>query len=306
VTPRVTVLTATYNQAAFVRTCVESVLSQTMPDWEMVAVDDGSTDGTPDAVRAFRDPRIRVLGLEHAGIERLHDRYNRALEEAACPLVAVLEGDDAWPREKLEIQVARMERDDAVVSFGACDIRDRAGRILSRQRPLLERANGRRMAELLLTHSSAMPFSPTVIVRAAALRSLGGFRQTPYLPLVDFPTWLELTRLGDFRGHPEVLGFYRFYADSVSNRRRRDVIDGLRRYSLEFLARHPDLRALRRRVDGLHAYATALHDLENGRGARAFRGLAAAARLASPAMRVRAVGRILQGIVERGRILSRV
>ena len=113
-TPRVTVLTATYNQAAFVRTCLESVLAQTMADWEMIVVDDGSDDGTPDLVRACRDPRVRVLGLDHAGIGRLSDRYNQALERAAGPLVAVLEGDDWWPREKLAAQVPRLEREGAV------------------------------------------------------------------------------------------------------------------------------------------------------------------------------------------------
>jgi glycosyltransferase involved in cell wall biosynthesis len=311
VKPRVTVLTATYNQAATVRTCVESVLAQTMPDWEMVVVDDGSTDGTPDVARAGADPRVRVLALEHAGIGRLHDRYNRALALAAGPLVAVLEGDDWWPPDKLAVQGPALEREGgAVLSFGGCDLYDGAGRFLARHRPpgsLRGRIPGVRMARLLMTHSSAMPFSPTVIVRAEAVRSIGGFRQAPGLPLVDFTTWLELTRAGDFLGSAELLGCYRFYPESVSNRRRAEVIEGVRRYSLEFAQRHAEHRGARRQIEGLHAYAEALRDLGGGRSARGFRGLARALRTASAPMKARAFFRAAQAILlGGGKIRSRV
>src|SRR5688500_377534 len=95
--PLVTIVTPAYNQKRYIAECVESVLAQTYPHWEQIVVDDGSTDGTPEIVESYRDPRIRCIRLPHRGLAALGESYNTALAAARGELVAILEGDDLWP-----------------------------------------------------------------------------------------------------------------------------------------------------------------------------------------------------------------
>jgi glycosyltransferase involved in cell wall biosynthesis len=89
----------TYNHARFVSEAVDSVLAQTYEAWELVVVDDGSTDGTVDALRDYEDPRIRVVERDHRGLAGLGAAYRTAVESSSAPLVAILEGDDRWPQD---------------------------------------------------------------------------------------------------------------------------------------------------------------------------------------------------------------
>ena len=102
--PVVTAIMPTYNHAAFIGQAIESVLAQTFEAWELVVVDDGSADGTPDLARRYRDDRIRVVARDHGGLHRLGEAYRAALEASTAPLVAILEGDDTWPADKLARQ----------------------------------------------------------------------------------------------------------------------------------------------------------------------------------------------------------
>ena len=117
--PIVTAIMPTYNHAAFIGQAVESILAQTFGAWELVVVDDGSTDGTPDIARGYRDPRIRVITRDHGGLYRLGDLYGAALEWSTAPLLAILEGDDTWPPGKLALQVPDFDDPGVVLSYGA-------------------------------------------------------------------------------------------------------------------------------------------------------------------------------------------
>jgi len=101
----VSVLSPTYQHAAFIGDCIRSVLAQTVQDWEMMIVDDGSEDGTPDIAESFHDPRIVVLRRQHGGVAGLGRAYALAVASSGSPLVAILEGDDTWPPTKLEDQL---------------------------------------------------------------------------------------------------------------------------------------------------------------------------------------------------------
>lgn len=101
---RVSVLIPTYNRARFLPDAIGSVLDQTFRDFELIVVDDGSTDGTEELVRRF--PEVRYVRQEHAGISAAR---NRALAEAGGGLITWLDSDDVWSREKLEKQVAYLD-----------------------------------------------------------------------------------------------------------------------------------------------------------------------------------------------------
>ncbi len=98
-TPLVTVVIPAYNHARFVGEAVESVLRQTVNDWEMIVVDDGSTDGTADVVQHCKDHRLRFLRQPHAGA---HAALNRGISEAKGVWIAFLNSDDRFLPHKLE------------------------------------------------------------------------------------------------------------------------------------------------------------------------------------------------------------
>jgi glycosyltransferase involved in cell wall biosynthesis len=97
--PAVTVVMPLYNKEAEVRRAVESVLSQTIQDFELIIVNDGSTDNGPEIVRNINDPRIRLLDQENAGVSAAR---NRGIEEARSDLIAFLDADDEWKSSFLE------------------------------------------------------------------------------------------------------------------------------------------------------------------------------------------------------------
>jgi len=114
--PSVSVLLAAHNSSAFIREAVESVLEQTHEDFELIAVDDGSTDETGEILESYRDPRIKVIRQENRGVSGAR---NRGLDEASAPIVTFLDGDDYWPKDRLERDVLLMESEpDLGVVFG--------------------------------------------------------------------------------------------------------------------------------------------------------------------------------------------
>lgn len=105
--PRVSVVMTSYNHEVWVAEAVGSVLAQTMPDFELVVVDDASRDATPEVVAGFQDARIRLhqLPQNRGGAAAL----NFAIEQASADLVAVINSDDAWEPLKLERQLALLD-----------------------------------------------------------------------------------------------------------------------------------------------------------------------------------------------------
>jgi glycosyltransferase involved in cell wall biosynthesis len=133
--PAVSVVMPVYNEAAFVGAAVESVLRQTMTDLELVIVDNGSTDATPEVLGRIRDPRVRVfrnernLGSAAAG--------NRAVRESKAPLIARMDADDIALPHRLEIQIAALRAQPQLALLGAqaCHVDVHGRRLLRKIAP---------------------------------------------------------------------------------------------------------------------------------------------------------------------------
>lgn len=104
-TPEVSVVIPAYNAAATVQQAIGSVLAQSFADFEILVVDDGSTDDTAAAVRAVNDPRVRLLAQPNAGAAAAR---NAGIASAIGEWVAFLDADDLWLPNKLELQLSRM------------------------------------------------------------------------------------------------------------------------------------------------------------------------------------------------------
>ncbi len=230
--PLVTVVTPTYQHSRFIDACIRSVRAQTFEDWEMIVVDDGSTDGTPDAAESFADPRITVVRRAHEGLSGLGRAYGAALARSTAPLVAILEGDDTWPPTKLAEQIALFDDADVVLSYGPAGLIDARGCVYARywRPPTGPAARNDPIGSILpaLARGNFL-VSPTVMVRRAALDRIGGFVQPEGIPYVDHPTWLKLAAIGTFAASRSVLGYWRRHAQQYTTRGlEEDAPDGAR------------------------------------------------------------------------------
>ena len=169
--PRVSVVIPTHNRAESLPRAVGSVLAQTWTDFELLVVDDHSTDGTPAVVARFADGRIRPF--RHERNRGQSKALNTGIEHARGEHVAFLDDDDEWRPGKLAAQVALLDAAPPEVGLVYC------------WREELDEATGRRIGTTRLTlrgdifeHVLALhlPVSPSSwLVRRSAARSVGGF-----------------------------------------------------------------------------------------------------------------------------------
>ncbi len=121
--PLVSVITPTFNHERYIGPCIESVLKQTYQNWEQIIIDDGSADATAEMVHGFADRRIRYVHQQNRGAFQLAHTYNRALNLAKGEFIAILEGDDFWPQNKLSTLVAPLVVPEIVLAYGeAADV----------------------------------------------------------------------------------------------------------------------------------------------------------------------------------------
>lgn len=203
--PTVSVILASYNHAPFVAEAVQSVLDQTLREIELIVVDDGSTDGTPDIVSRIDDPRIRLIRLTP---NRAYHPRNTALDVASGEYLAFQNSDDVWAPDKLAQQLAVMESQPKLEAcFTGVQIIDGSGRdcrftwanklfTVSNQNSsgwLRQFFNGRNTLAL-----------PSAMVRTASVRKLGGFRGS-LVQLSDLDLWVRLAATGEFHILPAPL-----------------------------------------------------------------------------------------------------
>jgi glycosyltransferase involved in cell wall biosynthesis len=209
--PAVSVVTATYNYGQYIGSAVESVLRQTISAFELIVIDDGSTDGTKDVLRPFlADPRVRYLCAGHQGQA---SSKNRGVELARAPLVAFLDADDLWLPAKLERQMELFSADpDLGVVYGRRLLIDAQGCQLAYEQPELHRGA---VLERLF-QNNFICFSSSV-VRRDVFKEVGGF-DTSLALAVDYDFWLRVATRYRFDYVNEPLVKYRTGHASLSRR----------------------------------------------------------------------------------------
>ncbi len=103
----VSVIIPTFNRAHVLGRAIQSVLAQRYPHWELLVVDDGSTDATRLQVEGLSDPRIRYISIEHSGVSAAR---NAGISRARYPWVTFLDSDDYWLPKKLERELAELQK----------------------------------------------------------------------------------------------------------------------------------------------------------------------------------------------------
>tara|TARA_R100000687_G_scaffold70255_1_gene59839 strand:- start:893 stop:1765 length:873 start_codon:yes stop_codon:yes gene_type:complete len=229
----ISVITPTYNRARFLPAAVASVLSQTFGDFELIIVDDGSEDNTPDVLKPFlADRRVRYVYQENQG--QSHAR-NLALKQATGDFIAFLDSDDVWARDKLEKQLAvfRANSEVDIVHGDEATINEQ-GSVVSLQN--MRRYSGRITRYLLADNSVSIT---TALVRRRCFDEMGGF-DTSVGVADDYELWLRFSARYCYQYEPGIVASYRVMADQISSDKRRRYAAN-ERIIQQFLARYGEV-----------------------------------------------------------------
>jgi len=226
--PHLSVIIPTWNRASETERAVQSVLSQTFQDFEVIIADDGSTDSTPLKFKDCPDPRVHYLQLEHSGLPAV--ARNAGLQQAQGEYAAFLDSDDEWLPYKLERQVEFLQQNPEIgmVCANAWIRRENiatpvtifhAETIGSQEWPL---------AELVKTN---IIITSSLMANRQSILAAGGFPQDPIFKAIeDYALWLRLTVKNRLYYLAEPLLFYADVGNSIRSQQRiEDNTKGLKR-----------------------------------------------------------------------------
>ena len=212
--PLISVVLPVYNSAATIRDTVESVLQQTFGDFELLVIDDGSTDDTLRIVGDASDDRFRVFSFENSGPAAAR---NKGITRASGEFVAFIDSDDLWVPEKLELQAAALiENPSAGLVYSWVDYINESDRVLnfgSRTR-----VEGDAYKQLLTGNFLDCGSNP--LVRREVFDRVGMFDET-VIGAEDWDMWLRIAHEYPFAHVPAVHVFYRIRTETVSSSIRR-------------------------------------------------------------------------------------
>jgi hypothetical protein len=208
--PRLSVVMPVWNGEKFLAAAIESILAQSLSDFELIVVDDGSTDGTLGIVDQHADPRLRLLRLEHGGIVTA---LNTGIAAARSDLIARMDADDIAHPTRLEKQFGAMASNPEV-ALCHTNIELIGGPAGRARLPHFPRTAALIAAQLCfrspITHA-------TVVFRKEAFLAAGGYLAEER-HAEDFGLWGRLIRLGAVVGLPEKLLQFRVHSDSISKK----------------------------------------------------------------------------------------
>ena len=204
--PTVSVIIPTYNRAELLRQAINSVFAQTVDNYEIIVVDDGSTDHTASVIQSYADSRLRYVTRAHGGVSAAR---NYGIEMARGRYVAFLDSDDLFLPGKLEIQTQLMEAHaDAGMVYSAYNSVDADGSFLATH-PAPRYPSYR---EMLLACTIA---TPTVLARREALEAAGGFDTAMHLA-EDIDLWCRITRRYSVLAVDEPLTLVRLHSQGTT------------------------------------------------------------------------------------------
>ncbi|MCQ2379568.1 MAG: glycosyltransferase [Victivallaceae bacterium] len=210
-----------YNHAQYIAVAIDSVLAQTMRDWELVVVEDGSADGSREIVERYAsfDPRIRMLEHENSSNRGIAASLVLGIGACGADYVAFLESDDFWEPDFLEEMIAAVGVDGA--GMAACDVSLVGDKSRFGVYDVYFELRNRKFSNLkfpadifktLLFENFVPTFSCAVARRSLLQKCRFDY---PYQPWLDRSVWMQICRMAQFAYVPRKLTGWRIHSSSV-------------------------------------------------------------------------------------------
>jgi glycosyltransferase involved in cell wall biosynthesis len=232
--PKVSVVTVTFNRQDFIREAIESVLAQSFTNWELIIVDDASTDNTKSVVDEYiaKDSRIRYFKNEkNLGIAKTR---NKGLELARGEYIAPLDSDDVWlDKNKLQKQVEFLDinQDYALLGGGIMHIDAKSKNIKKVLYPVYDST-----IRNIILQFNPFPQSSLLYRKKVALEC-GGYSEN-YKICDDYDLWLKMGLKHKFTNIPQVLAGYRVHGTNITHTKRlttaREILEIVRLYRKDY------------------------------------------------------------------------
>lgn len=235
--PKVSVVIPAYNTASYLAEAIESVLHQTYQDFEILAIDDGSTDDTAKVASSYA-PRVKLIKKKNGGPASAR---NVGMQQAIGEYIAFLDSDDTWVQDKLAEQVELLERNQGIgLVYGEAQ--------------MFRQIEGRRQMGETIGHTQSPTlksllfgnFIPaqTVLFRRVCLERIGYMKESVTLPVAeDFEFWLRFAKHYSLFGINRTLAYYRIHENNLLGS-GQDIEKGLK-YALaallEFERQYPEV-----------------------------------------------------------------
>ena len=202
----VSVLMTVYNDAEYIKAAIRSILSQTFRDFELIIIDDGSTDLTQNTIMTFHDPRIRYFYVNHIGREKA---LNMGLKMANYDWISIMDSDDIAHPKRLAIQVSKLNSGEMnVIGCNSAIFNNNNIHYLLLNQGDHRKVLPRLALHCILTHSGIM-YQRDLVVQA------GGYNECL---VEDYDLFLRLKGVAKFYILPDILSFIRLRNDSRHNR----------------------------------------------------------------------------------------
>lgn len=210
----VSIITPCYNGAKYIRETINSVRAQTYANWEMLVIDDGSTDNSAEIVREYsaKDKRIRLVRQENAGSAAAR---NNGIRQCSGQYIALLDADDLWKPEFLEKQIAFMKKKQAVCVFCSYERVNEQSRPIFHPTMALEKVTKKDMRVMNQIGCLSGLYDCSKYGKIYLKEELKSLRD-------DYAYWYDIVALeGAAYGNPEILASYRVLSSSTTGNKKK-------------------------------------------------------------------------------------
>jgi glycosyltransferase involved in cell wall biosynthesis len=220
--PLVSIIIPVFNTEKFILKTIQSCLAQTYIDFEVIVVDDGSTDNCMKIINSIKDDRIKYHYTANSGVSAAR---NFGLSLAIGSYIAFLDADDLWNKEKLKVQIEKMISEGALWSITDCDTIDSSDKIIERNISEPPRSNNH--LEELLTWSSPSFVAMSGLVICSSLKDKIKFNESISSP-ADRDFMIKLSRYSNALYIDQSLWKYRILEDSMSRKKLDKIANDMK------------------------------------------------------------------------------
>lgn len=227
--PRISVIITTFNREGFISEAIGSVLNQSYTDWEMIIVDDASTDNTESVVKKYLEKDARIKYIKNPKNIGIAETRNIGIEMSRGSYIAPLDSDDVWlDKDKLKKQAEFLDKnlDYCLLGGGIINIDNQSRQIKKVLFPVYDSL----IRNIILQYN---PFChSSVLYRKSIAIKLGGYSKE-YSICTDYDFWLRMGTKQKFTNIPQVLAGYRVHGGNITHNKRlttaKEILDIVRK-----------------------------------------------------------------------------